>query len=519
VSEDEGQATFLFSVEDTGMGIPEQQQQYIFEKFTQVDSSAKRKFEGTGLGLAISSELVKLMGGLLNVKSSKGNGSIFYFDIKLPLAEKMIYKTNDYSSLRKAKVMLVENNPMIVEFLGEYMFSWGVAYSSAPGIEEAVDIMRKLPEEEVPFNTIIIDQRSGTKTPEEIAGILKCYKNFQDMKMMLLLPLGKKYNSAALKEAGYSAIITKPLRPSEVFDNLYESSLESNLKETGTLPEALPIERRAQEHRSFTQFDAKILLAEDSTINQRTATAIFKKFGCDIDVASNGAEAVEMFSSQKYDIIFMDCQMPEKDGYEATKLIRKGKNGKKIPIIAMTANAMSEDRTKCLHVGMNDYIAKPVSMDELEIILFRYSKKADGAATVPKIDYNNRATTIRNINIVINTTDILDPEKAISAAAYDINLMQDLIEIFTKDIPLQIEAVIKSVDKKDFETVVRLCHKLRGSIGTIGGISLAALAHQTENAAQNQDIERCREKANTLQDEFAKLQNALNNCNWNEYVK
>jgi signal transduction histidine kinase/DNA-binding response OmpR family regulator len=382
-----GQARLCFSVADTGIGIPAGKLGHIFERFTQADTSTTRKYGGTGLGLSISKQLVELMGGKMGVESKVGEGSRFWFTLPLPVDLTPPVTAPIDLDMTGVRVLCVDNNPTNLFVLREQLNSWGLHNDSCSSAEDALNLLRVAQSAGDPYHIAILEQQMPTMDGEELARAIKADAKLKNTALVLLTSVGIRGNAAGMKEAGFSACLTKPARASQLLNALV--TVWSNQK--GAPSAEFAAHHPAAEgpasifpgESAQPLFCARVLVVEDNAVNQMVAGRLLEKLGCRVDVAANGREAVEMVGLLPYDAIFMDCQMPEMDGFEATHEIRRREgSGIHHPIIAMTANAMLGDRERCLEAGMDDYVSKPIRRADLTQALERHLPKnlqPDGA--------------------------------------------------------------------------------------------------------------------------------------------
>jgi CheY-like chemotaxis protein len=373
VSADGGDGTMVtlrFSVADTGIGIPRHRQATLFSPFTQGDSSTTRKYGGTGLGLAISKQLVELMGGHIGVVSEEGAGSTFWFTAAF---EKQAICQSAAppgpADLRAARVLVVddhETNRLLVTTL---LDSWGCACGEAAGGEAALSLLRAAAREDRPYEAALVDMYMPGMDGMTLGARIKADPDIRRTALIMMTSLGQRGEAAKIREAGFSGYLTKPIRRTQLRECI-ALALGRAAKAEDALPEALITRHTIAESRAP---GVRMLLAEDDRVNQTVFAAMLKKLGYSTDVAANGREAVQAAAGQRYDLIFMDCQMPEMDGYEATRRIRKLEPSHvHTPIIAVTANAMAGTRQTCLDAGMDDYLTKPVRKEELAGAIVRW---------------------------------------------------------------------------------------------------------------------------------------------------
>jgi signal transduction histidine kinase/CheY-like chemotaxis protein len=371
-------AKLRLSIEDTGIGISEDKSHYIFEKFTQTDTSTTRRYGGTGLGLAISKQLVELMGGTIGVTSRPSEGSTFWFTLPLSLDTQDIAPLLPQSDLEGVHVLIVDDNKINCRVLHEQLSIWGMRSSAYPTGREAMRALRETQAARDPYQIAILDYYLPDMDGESLGRMIKDDPALRETLLVMLTSVGQRGDAKRVSEVGFSAYLVKPVSPSQLLDALstvlgtYKEGISTTLITRHTLAEsqtakAVPVPKQEK------PIHARILVVEDNVVNQRMAMMMLEKLGCRVDVAANGLEAVEMVERLKYDLVFMDCQMPEMDGYEATAEIRCREDASKHTlIIAMTAHTMQGDREKCLKAGMDDYIAKPVKKESLLKLLEKW---------------------------------------------------------------------------------------------------------------------------------------------------
>jgi CheY-like chemotaxis protein len=352
------QINLCFNVMDTGIGIPEDKISRLFKAFSQVDSSTTRKYGGTGLGLVISEKLVKLMGGDITVTSTVGKGTCFSFNVesKVSTVSKKQYVHLNTQGNENKKVLIVDDNPNFLTILKGQLEQWKLIPVAALSANEALSIL----EEQKDFDLIITDMLMPGMDGVQLS--IKIKEMLPHVPVILLSAIGDEKRSQYPHL--FSSVLTKPVKQGPLF-----KAIQSDLKEGRGKEE--PEEKKTPSLLSAdfaAEYPLSILLAEDNLINQKLATRILNKLGYSVDIANNGVEAVGMLQNKEYDLIFMDMLMPEMDGLEATSMIRAGAN-RQPQIVAMTANALPEDREACFKAGMDDYISKPIKLEELITIL------------------------------------------------------------------------------------------------------------------------------------------------------
>jgi PAS domain S-box-containing protein len=374
-SEENRQVRLRFSVHDTGIGIDAKAQKNLFQAFKQADSSTTRKFGGTGLGLAISRQLVHLMGGEILVDSELDHGSTFWFTAEFPLQEPTPKVVVPRANLAGLRALVVDDNATNREILRHQLASWRIEATTVASGAEALPALRKAAASGAPFHLGILDMMMPEMNGLELAEALRAEPGSDGLRLIMLTSMGHKLSRAELDQARIEACLIKPARQSQFYETLVSVM-------SGKIPESIPTPAApAGPHQAVTSADLqlRILVAEDNLVNQNVARMQLAKFGYPVDIVTNGKEAVAAGKSGNYDVIFMDCQMPEMDGYEACGKLRAWEHERRdrgevftpLHIIAMTANAMQGDREICFAAGMDDYITKPVRQAELAASLAR----------------------------------------------------------------------------------------------------------------------------------------------------
>jgi PAS domain S-box-containing protein len=358
-----------FSVRDTGIGIPPDKISLLFDKFSQVDASTTRQYGGTGLGLAISKQLAELMGGEVGVSSEEGQGSEFWFTVRLGTqAGGAQAESPPPADLRGVRALIVDDNATNREILTTRLASWGMRPSDAEDGSGALQVLGRALDENDPFRIAVIDMQMPGMDGETLGRTIKADARLAGTRMVMLTSLGTRGDARRLEAIGFEAYATKPIRHLELKTVLSLALAERDRAEPTSRPIATRHTARETLKQRFADRKARILLAEDNITNQKVALGILKTLGLRADAVANGAEAVQALVTLPYDLVLMDVQMPEMDGLEATRHIRNPQSAvlnRRIPIIAMTAHAMQGDRERCLEAGMSDYVPKPVSLQAL----------------------------------------------------------------------------------------------------------------------------------------------------------
>lgn len=499
--------TLMFSVRDTGIGIPEDKIGQLFDKFTQVDASTTRKYGGTGLGLAISKQLVHLMGGEIGVDSRMGKGSDFWFTIRLSRASETIpSETAPVAILENIRVLIVDDNATNRQILETHLAHWRMRPVQAGNGFEALDLLHEARKAEDPFAVVITDMQMPEMDGETLGKTIKADADLRDTRLIMLTSLGVGDDSARLLQIGFSAHTTKPIRMTE---------LKSLLSRILSGKPAIPQQRAGEFSsplatvRPLINTKARILVVEDNITNQQVALGILKKLGLSGDAVANGEEAVTALETIPYDLALMDMQMPVMDGIAATRRIRAPESSvlnREIPIIAMTANALQGDRERCLEAGMNDYLAKPVSPDALAAML---SKWLPGRQKETSPDNSGERPTKTVTSNTAEVKPIFDRAGMLARLMGDEELMGTVIAGFLEDMPVQMNQLRDCVNNGDIQGAARQAHTIKGASANVGGERLRAAALEMETALKAGDMKTAQSSLGNLEAQFAQLRKAM----------
>ena len=517
---DDQQVHLAFSVKDTGIGIPENRIATMFEKFTQADTSTTRKYGGTGLGLSISKQLAELMGGTISVSSGEGEGSTFTLRLPLLLDLSPRPPMLPKADLKDVRILVVDDNETNRQVMDEMLNHWAIRHHVVASGKEALTELKQAVECSDPFHIALIDFQMPEMDGEELGMAIKEDPSLAKTAMVMLTSLGNRGEVSRLEHVGFLVYLNKPVRQVHVLDAL--ATLWSAIKSgerLGLLTKHSLEQTRAQIHSVSEVLHAKhnirgarILLVEDNLVNQKVANRMLRKLGCMVEVAVNGREAVEESFIHEYDIIFMDCQMPEMNGYEATTAIREREEtsqSKPIVIIAMTANAMKGDRERCLEVGMDDYISKPIRQAELERILSKYyqaDKRRTEVAERKRYDKDDLHSQGHDSN---GNNQLFDVDSTLEALDGDRELLLEIIEVFLTDLPELLNNLESAIHEKEPKAIRDAAHVLKGAIGNFGINSAYMTAQELEFMGLEGNLERASETYVKFKKEFDKLQKAL----------
>ena len=493
---DDGDIMLQFDVTDTGMGIPEEKRRKIFEEFGQADSSTTREFGGTGLGLSICQRLVQLMDGEIWVESAMNKGSSFRFTARFGIKkdfQSMQFKSPP--SLRCMKVLVVDDNETNRRIYDEMLRSWDLDPKTVEGGPEALDILRGCEPE---FNFIILDAMMPKMDGFETAAKIRELPGYQDIPLLMLSSAGFPEQSRQARFSGIDRCLTKPVKQSDLFRDI-----------TRLLGVATSAARDDENPTSEHCKPLRILLAEDGLVNQRVATDLLKDHDHEIVVARNGREAVDLSAESDFDLILMDIHMPELDGYKATHNIRRREQeqgNSRIPIVALTANAMKGDREKCLAAGMDDYISKPIRAGELYATVARNAPSNPIGPQLAK-----QASAPARAPTVVSTDDSLpyDRDKALEAVAGSTDLLGAIVEAFYEETGDLIPVIPQSLADGDAELLQRTAHTLKSSCAALGAEAARTAAYDLEMVGKSGELDEAGECAARLQEQLRILLAAL----------
>jgi PAS domain S-box-containing protein len=365
----ENERLFHFSVKDTGIGIPANKLGIIFDPFAQVDNTSTRSFGGTGLGLAITSQLVGLMGGEIYAESEPGKGSVFNFSLPLGIQKEQLREIEPlkFEDIKDLPVLIVDDNETNLRILFEMLKNWRMRPHAVASGELALDELESAFREKRPYQLVILDANMPEMDGFMLAEKIKKDPKLSETILMMLSSAGVRGDAARCRQVGVTAYLTKPVRQSSLLESI-QVVMGIRMGKTDVTPPLVTRHTLSKKDKKYN-----VLLAEDNVINQKLVVRILEKNGFEVSVVSNGEEAVSLVEKEKFDLVLMDVQMPKMDGIKATALIREKEKGtaSHVPIVALTAHALKGDRERCLEMGMDDYLSKPIRQEELLITLNR----------------------------------------------------------------------------------------------------------------------------------------------------
>ena len=497
--EDIKKVKLLFKIIDTGIGIKEDKLNKLFKSFSQIDTSTTREYGGTGLGLVISQRLIELMGGNINVESEYGKGTTFSFNLSFDKQGDVRKKEFNLSSeLQKMHVLICDDNKISLELLTKMLMSFRLKVTSVNSGTEAEKVMREKNTD--PIKLAIIDwmmpHQDGMTT---IKNIKSDNTIPEKPKFILMTAFGLEEVKEQANEIEIDNFLIKPITYSTLFDSIMEIFGKS--KKAGYPPQN-------EKDNSITVLNdikgASILLTEDNQINQQVASELLESFGMRVEVANNGEEAVNMFKDENYnnnfDLVLMDIQMPVMDGYEATENLRKLDAAKNIPIVAMTADAVTGVKEKCLSIGMNDYITKPINANELAGVI---NKWLEGKVKIIPNEKTSKTETdeIDNKEIIIPELTGVDTNDGLHRVAGNKTLYLNLLQKFHDNSSDIVNQINNAYTDGDSELVHRLIHTLKGVSGNLGMQNLFETAKNIEQEIKNEGVQQLPQKL----DEISKI--------------
>ena len=477
-----------FSVRDTGIGIPQDRVDRLFESFSQVDVSTARKYGGTGLGLAISKRLTEMMGGTISVESRPGHGSEFRFTLRAPSADGAVRPRRELRGVQPTltgkRVLVVDDNDTNRRILEAYLVAWGMTVRMTGSPHEALAWVQA----GEPFDLGILDMHMPELDGVALARAIHEHRPAAALPLLLFTSLGRR--EAGAESVGFAAHLTKPIKPSQVFDAVVAALAGQPTRVDKRTPAAVELDPDMAARQPL-----RILVAEDNVVNQKLALRLLEQLGYRADVAANGLEAIAAIERQPYDLVLMDVQMPEMDGFEASREITRRWPGDERPrIVAMTANAMQGDRDLCLAAGMDDYMSKPIRIEELVAALQRSAAggvihKPDGER--PSSEVLNRAAFER------------------LRTAMGAGFLDELLSTFVEDAQELVGTMRRALGKRDTDAFRRAAHSLKSNAASVGAMTLSGLARDLETLAKSGSIDGARARVDRLAIECDRVARAL----------
>ncbi len=481
----------FFQVKDTGIGIAEQDMKVLFQSFTQVDASTSRKYGGTGLGLAICKSLCELMGGEIWVESQEGIGSTFHFKVilEIPFNQKYLDSPENSPYLKDKKVLIVDDNTTNRQILVLQSQFWGMIPKGAGSPLEALEWLKQKQK----FDMGILDMQMPLMDGLSLAKEIRNLPDYQQLPLLILTSIGNQPPKSELEAVNLSAFLHKPIKEIQLYQKLIQIFGRKKFSVQDLKNHNIQINPNMA-----TELPLKILVAEDNIVNQKLAQQFLKRMGYLADIVSNGLEVIEALQRQSYDVILMDVHMPEMDGITATQEIYTLNLSPRPRIIAMTASAMKGDRERCLDSGMDDYITKPIHINELVVAL----KKCQ-----PIMKTLSTLSSEKNDSIdreVFQDLQVLFGEE-------DSTSLFEIIDAFLIDSPKFLQSIKNAISNKQLIKLSKTAHSWKSSSATVGALHLSKLCKELELLGKSQQINGALTIVNQIELEYSKVEEALAN--------
>lgn len=479
------------SVRDTGIGIPAAAQSKLFQPFSQVDASTTRKYGGTGLGLAICKQLTELMGGTISLQSQEGQGSTFSVELTLerqPYVQQLAQPSARVPvDLQGKRLLVVDDNATNRKILRCQATAWGMVVEEAENAYQAMDKLRQAVREGRPFPLAVLDMQMPEVDGETLGRWIKADPQLAETQLVMMTSLGLGEHSRRAAEIGFAAYLVKPVKQSRLQEALAmalgkSSGLSTSLLGIGPpLSQTTPMADRPQQ-------SLRILLAEDNPVNQKVALRQLESLGYKADVVANGQEVLDLLQQVRYDLILMDCQMPVMDGYEATRRLRQQerRSGHRTVVIAITANAMQEDRERCLQAGMDDYLSKPVLKEDLQRLLNHWSQliaqSAGGSSNQAASEAASPASPAESRDPSSPTQPYpIDSAYLDQVSGGDRGFQRELLQVFIQDCETQLPQLRQAIAGCNAEGMRRIAHRLKGASSNVGANAFCQVVRELEH--------------------------------------
>ena len=479
------------SVSDTGIGIPKEKFDVIFDSFSQADSSTTRLYGGTGLGLSISARLIELMGGKISLESEVGKGAKFYIDLSMERAKESKSELSDAVYLKDMRVLIVDDNSTNREIAVALTKRWGMLPTAVEGGKQAVEAVTQAMLADDPFKLLLLDVRMPDQDGFSVIEDLRAMHADDIAPVMMLTSEGQHGDAVKCRELGVSAYLLKPYTQSDLFEAIMNTLGLSEKEEPALVTRHFLRETKQHLH---------VLLAEDNSVNQALVKGLLSKFGHSVDIAQNGSEAIEKWIDGRYDLILMDVDMPVLNGYGATEQLRaleKQQGNARIPVIGLTAHVLEGTREKCLASGMDGYLSKPINTEalwrELNSVQHAIRHETSPAEVVAK------SLTVVDFN---KTRENIDDDREI---------FEKIVELFLAEAPLHIQKIRESTIQNAVDQVRRSAHTLRGMLGIFAAERAMLVADKIEAQAGKIPLD---DLVNELDDEIKELKEAMHTYEW-----
>ena len=516
-SQTEADAFLRFEVKDTGIGIPAEAQSRLFQAFSQADGSTTRKYGGTGLGLAISKQLIECMHGTVGVESVPGQGSLFWFTARLSKQPESAHpELGIGEELIDLRVLIVDDNETNCQILQHQTRAWKMRSSAAMDAAGALAELRSALAAGDPYRLVLLDMQMPGTDGLTLARSIKAESELAGVRLVLLSSLGGRVDAEELKVAGIDNCLVKPIKQSLLFDSIVTVMAHDAADSISKAEKILP----PSSHTAVATQKLRILLAEDNTVNQQVAIGLLRKLGYRADAVADGTEVLEALKLIRYDVVLMDCQMPQLDGYETTRRIRQLEQERTAPfdwkapihIIAMTANAMEGDREKCLNSGMNDYLSKPVRQNELKAALEQccvMENRSDAGATKPEPDAAQPEAASAAPKGSSAEEPLLDINQLRDVADNEPATMRRLVGLYLTQAAPMLDELNVAIQTRATGEVARLAHKLVGSSVSCGVQAFTQPLRELERLGNQDDLAGANPLFDDLRHKFPRVKSAF----------
>jgi signal transduction histidine kinase/DNA-binding response OmpR family regulator len=501
-----GAVTLHATITDTGIGIPKDKLDLIFAPFVQADGSTTRRFGGTGLGLSISTQLVQMMEGRIWVESELGSGSRFHFTARLKRSQLQgvsppVDRPAPHRVLDGMSVLAVDDNATSRRILLDLLRNWGMSPTPADSAEAALAELRAASERAEPYPLLLLDAAMPGADGFSVAEQLRLNPGLAGATIMMVCASSTPADRLRCRELGINAVLTKPIKPSHLLDTIQHVFNQDLMRD----PVRITTDAAQTTSQGVPAPSLRVLVAEDNAVNQKLAAAMLQKLGHQAVIASNGLQAIETLGRESFDVVLMDVQMPEMDGFTATDVIRRREHdtGAHVPIIAMTAHAMKGDREKCLAAGMDGYLSKPVRSREL-IDALNAVARAPGPG-IPG-EHSGVGSTPRPVN---SDATAFDSSEILDRVGGDLALLAQLIQLFNETADPMLEEIRASVAAADPARLGRAAHKLKGSVSVFGASDAVAILESLTEMGQAGDLSNAARAATQLELQLSALKPAL----------
>lgn len=495
-AERDGTWEILFCIRDTGIGIPAEKVDRVFEAFEQADTSTTRQFGGTGLGLTIVRRMVEIMGGRVWVESEVGQGSKFLFNVFLqdcpnpPDDEVAPHRT----AVRGTRVLIIDDNATNRRILEEVVTSWEMLPTTGKSVKEGMSLLREAAAAGRRFELLLTDINMPVQDGFELIAQIRKDPQLAETAIIVLTSGERSDDSRKCDKYKVAQRLLKPVKQSELFDAIVATLGGVQEKDSGSVHDEEP---------TAAVRPLQILLAEDSLVNQKLAVGILERHGHQVTVANNGQEAINALGRGRFDVVLMDVQMPELDGLSATRQIREqeaANGGGRIPIIAMTAHALKGDRERCLAAGMDDYVSKPIRERLLLAAMRGVLGDELGGSVSQIVSYDDK---------VQPADGVMDWEEALKTCGGDHALLRDIVEAFLEEEPRRVAEIREAIDSSNFELLGRAAHTIKGSMRYFKAQAVFDRALGLEQLGQEKSLDGSEEIFLLLRQELAKLHSIL----------